>query len=143
MKDNLLVFAIILIASILFFSGCTDSANKEYLDKSEIGAENASVVVTYRNDRIRLILTDGGDNIPDFGYSLKDSVRILLDGKKLSDDNLTGNIGWVEGETLYIGGSPPTLDDVEEDVDTLKPGDYLVTVIILETLIFEDSVQIM
>jgi hypothetical protein len=89
-----------------------------------------------------LILTEGGDNIPDFGYSLKDSVTIKLDGQKLSDDNLTGNIGWEEGETLYIGGTPAVLEDTEEDVKILQPGSYLITVIILETLIFEDVVDI-
>ena len=142
MKDNLLSFALILIASILFFSGCTDSTKNGFSEKDEVQAENASVVVTPRNEKIRLILVEGGDNIPSFGYSLKDSVTIKLDGKKLSDDNLTGNIGWEEGETLYIGSNPPVLEDVEQNVDSLGSGDYLVTVIILETIVFEDKVQI-
>jgi len=142
MKDNLLVFALILIASILFFSGCTDSTKNDFSEKDEAHAENASVVVTPRNEKIRLILVEGGDNIPSFGYSLKDSVTIKIDGKKLSDDNLTGNIGWEVGETLYIGGNPPVLEDVENNVDSLGIGDYLVTVIILETVVFEDDVQI-
>ena len=143
MKDNLLVFAIILFASLLFFSGCTDSKEKENLDRDDIGAEDASVVVrVWADEKIRLTLVSAGDNIPDFGYSLKDSVRILVNGEKLSDDNLTGNIGWEVNESLFIGGNPPVLEDIDEDVTGLEPGDYLVAVIILETLIFEDYVDI-
>jgi len=80
--------------------------------------------------------------MPSFGYSLKDSVRIILNGEELSDDNLTGNLGWEEFENLYIGGNPPVLDDDLSNVDILEPGDYQITIIILETVIFDDEVRI-
>jgi hypothetical protein len=142
MKDNLLVFALILIASILFFSGCTDSSEKDSSEKGTIPLESASAVARSENGRINLTLISVGDNMPSFGYSLKDSVRIILNGEELSDDNLTGNLGWEEFENLYIGGNPPVLDDDLSNVDILEPGDYQITIIILETVIFDDEVRI-
>jgi hypothetical protein len=142
MKDNLLVFAIILIASILFFSGCTDSktgnteSNNHYLEIPP------SVMVLSDTGRIRIVLAIGGDNIPSYGYSLKDSVTIKINDTKLSDDNLTGNIGWEENESLFIGSSPPVLDDEMSKVDMLEPDDYKITVIILESVVYEDVIKI-
>ena len=142
MKDNLLVFTVILIASILFFSGCTDSKKKDSSENGNMESENASVMGLSESGRIRIILVTVGDNIPSFGYSLKDSVKIKINGTELSDDNLTGNIGWEEDESLYIGGNPPILDDKLLNVDELEPGDYQITVIILETVVYDDVIKI-
>jgi hypothetical protein len=136
MKDNLLVFALILIVSILFFSGCFDSA------KDAVDASSPVVNVIAQNQIIKLTLVEGGKDIPSFGYSLKDSVEIRLNGTILSDDNLSGNVGWEVNESLYIGGWTPVLDDEEQIVDKLAPGYYLITVRILEVVIFDDEISV-
>ena len=61
----------------------------------------------------------------------------------MAENNLEGNTRWEEGESLYIGGStPPTLDDELLDVEPLSHGDYTVTIIIIETVVFDDSIKI-
>ena len=142
MKENALVLIVILIASILFFAGCTDSKPKNKAPDFETSVENASVMVLAENDSIKIVLVTGGDDIPSFGYSIKDSVIIKLNGTELSDDNLTGNIGWEVGESLYIGGSTPTLYDGELEVGALYPGDYIVTVTIIDTVVYDDLIVI-
>lgn len=142
MKDNLLVFGLILIASILFFSGCTDSTTGNKESNNHYIEIPPSVMVLSDTGRIRIILSIGGDDIPSYGYSLKDSVTIKLNDTVLSDDNLTGNIGWEEGESLFIGGSPPILDDEISKVDMLERGYYNVTVIILETVVYDDEIWV-
>jgi hypothetical protein len=142
MKDNLLVFTIILIASLLFFSGCTDSkTGNTDLGNSHIKIP-PGVMVLSDTGRIRIVLVTGGDDIPSYGYSLKDSVTIKLNDTTLSDDNLTGNIGWEEDESLFIGSSPPILDDEISKVDMLEPGYYNVTVFILETVVCDKEILV-
>jgi hypothetical protein len=60
----------------------------------------------------------------------------------LSDDNLTGNIGWEKNEELFIGGNPPILDDEISKVDMLEHGYYNVTVIILEKVVYDDKIRV-
>ena len=142
MKDNLLVFALILIASILFFSGCTDSRTENKESDNYHQTMSPTVMVLSDTSRIRIILATGGDNMPSFGYSLKDSVTIKLNGTTLSDDNLTGNIGWEEDESLFIGSNPPVLDDEISKVEMLESGYYNVTVIILETVVYDGEIWV-
>ncbi len=106
------------------------------------GAENAVVVAMREDEKIKITLTTGGDNYPSAGYLFADSVTIRLNGTVLAENNIEGNTSWEEGESLYIGGSTPTLDDDPLDVEPLSPGDYLVTIIIKETVVFDDSIKI-
>jgi len=113
---------------------------KEPYDFSE--PEYASVVVKEENSKIKITLTTGGNNYPSNGYSFANSVTIRLNGTALDENNLVGNTGWEVGESLYIGGSTPTLDDDESAVNQLGLGTYFVTVIIMEIIIFDDTVTI-
>ena len=80
--------------------------------------------------------------MPSTGYFFENMVTIRLNGTVLSENKLEGNIGWEIGESLYIGGSIPTLDDEESAVGKLGPGDYTITVTIIETVIFDDVITI-
>lgn len=106
------------------------------------GAEQASAVVKVNNSKIRITLTTGGDNMPSSGYFFENMVTIRLNGTALSENQLEGNIGWEVGESLYIGGNTPILDDDESAVGPLGPGDYAITVTIIETVIFDDVITI-
>jgi len=105
-------------------------------------AESASVVVRASNSKIKMTLVCGGQNYPSSGYSFAIDVTIRLNGTVLPESNLEGNTGWEVGESLYIGGSTPILDDEESAVDPLNSGDYTITITIIETVIFDDIVTI-
>lgn len=106
------------------------------------GKEDASVVVRNVNNKIKITLTTGGQNYPNNGYSFANSVSIWLNGTVLAENNLGGNTGWEIGESLYIGGRIPILDDDESAVGQLDPGKYYITITILETVIFDDLITI-
>ena len=115
-------------------------AKKPYDEISE--AEHASVVAKVENSKIKIILTTGGQNYPSTGYSFANSVTIRLNGTALAENDLEGNTGWEVGESLFIGGSTPTLDDEESAIGPLGPGSYSITVTIIETVVFDDSITI-
>jgi parallel beta-helix repeat protein len=101
-----------------------------------------SVVVNVENSKIKITLTKGGNNYPSTGYSFADSVTIRLNGTALEEIKLVGNTGWEVGESIFIGGSTPVLDDEESNVNQLSPGSYFITVIIKEIVIFDDLITI-
>jgi len=106
-------------------------------------AENASVMVKSENGKIKITLTKSGDNMPNTGYAFANSVSIRLNGTELDETGISGgNTGWEIGESLYIGGLVPALDDLASDVTQLGSGDYSVTVTIIETVIFDESITI-
>jgi len=109
---------------------------------SDSEAESASVVVREDNSKIKMTLVSGGQNYPNDGYSFENSVTIRLNGSVLDENNLEGNTGWQIGESLYIGGSNPILDDEESAVGKLGPGSYSITITIIETVIFDDVITI-
>jgi len=211
-KENALVLTIILIGSIFWFSGCTDSseedvniilftvnprkiqvgdttviswvvkgADKVTIDnwigrvnlsgsftfqpnfsttftltatnvndketKSakavvEVSLEYACAVAMTENGKIKITLITGGDNYKATGYFFADSVTIILNGTVLSESNLAGNVGWEIDESLYIGGVIPTLDDSGSAVGPLGSGTYYLKIIIMGTIIGEDSISV-
>jgi len=74
MKDNLLVFALILIASILFFSGCTDSKTENKESDNFPLKIPPGVMVFSEEGKIVIALVTGGNDMPSYGFSLKDSL---------------------------------------------------------------------
>ncbi len=105
--------------------------------------ERASVVLIIDNNKIKVTLITGGDNIPSSGYAFDNSVTIRVDGAELSETGLfAGNTGWEIGESLYIGDTPPTLDDSAADVTPLIAGDYSITVTIVATVIFDGTMTV-
>jgi flagellin-like protein len=104
-------------------------------------AENASVVVRAENGRIKITLTTGGNNMPSTGYSFSNSVTVRLNGTVLAD-TYTGNTAFEVGESLYIGDSTPSMNDNSTGVSQLGSGDYYLTVTIMETVIYDDSITI-
>ena len=141
MRDNAIVLFVILVSSICFFSGCTNSTEKDITDNEGSKAENASVVARAENNRIKITLTTGGDNIPGSGYLFESNVTIRLNGTILDKSALAGNIGWEVGESLYIGNSDPVLDD-KSYIGTLGEGNYTITVIILDTVVYDGLIKI-
>ena len=106
-------------------------------------AENASVAVKAENSKIKITLTTAGNNMPDVGYSFTNTVTIRLNGSAMPETALTAT-DWAVGGSLYIGDvtGTETLDDTASDVTGLVPDSYSVTVVIAETVIYDDSVRI-
>ncbi len=111
-------------------------------------AENASVVVRTDNGRIKITLTTGGNNMPSTGYTFATSIKVRCNGTELLTTALpfaSGNLYFEVGESLYIGnGAGPlvTISDVSTGVPLLPANDYSITITILETVIFDDSITV-
>ncbi|KYK32984.1 MAG: hypothetical protein AYK22_06690 [Thermoplasmatales archaeon SG8-52-3] len=133
----LMVAITVAIAAVTFvyFTGLMGSPETE--------KENASVAVKNENAKIKLTLVSGGKNLPSTGYAFSNSIIIRLNGTELTEGALAvGNDGWDVGESLYIGNAVPALDDNSNDVNQLGPGDYSITVTIIETVIYDDIVKV-
>lgn len=133
----LMVAITVAIAAVTFvyFTGLMGSPETE--------KENASVAVKNENAKIKLTLVSGGKNLPSTGYAFSNSIIIRLNGTELTEGGLAvGNDGWDVGESLYIGNAVPALDDNSNDVNQLGPGDYSITVTIIETVIYDDIVKV-
>ncbi|KYK32949.1 MAG: hypothetical protein AYK22_06805 [Thermoplasmatales archaeon SG8-52-3] len=110
-------------------------------------SENASVVVRAENGRIKITLTTGGNNMPSTGYNFASSVTIRCNGTALDEAGTFDalNTAFEVGESVYIGngaGVTVIIDDLASDAPQLPANDYYITVTILETVIFDDSVTI-
>lgn len=108
-------------------------------------AENASVVVRSESGKIKITLTTGGSNMPPTGYAFATSVKIRNNGTELDDTTgfASANTAWEVGESLYIGGGTVDIDDNASDVTQLGSGTYSITVTILKTVIWDDSITIL
>ena len=107
--------------------------------------ENAGVAVTTESSMIKITLTDGGDNMATTGYT-EQQIKILNNGTELIETNI-GGLTWTVGEALWVGSigvSPFTeeLGDLKGEVDALLPGVYAVTVVIVDTVIYDGPVTI-
>ena len=138
------VIAVILMVAITVAIGATAYMYfTGMLGTPKTDAENAAVNVKTENGKIKITLTKSGDRMPDTGYTFSNSVAIRINGTELSETGITaGNFGWELGESLFIGGTNPTLDDTSSDVVRLGAGEYSVTVTVIKTVIFEDMVDI-
>ena len=108
----------------------------------EVSLEYACAVAMAENGKIKITLITGGNNYKATGYFFADSVTIILNGTVLSESNLAGNVGWEIDESLYIGGVIPTLDDSGSAVGPLGSGTYYLKIIIMGTIIGEDSISV-
>jgi len=107
-------------------------------------AENASIVCRNEAGKIKITLTTGGNNMPSTGYNYN-SITVRLNGTEMDDSVATGGLSdayWEVGESLYIGGLTPDLDDVSSDVGLLGAGDYSITVTVQETVIYDDVITV-
>ena len=109
-------------------------------------AENASVVVRAENGKIKITLTTGGNNMPSLGYSIdpaSPSVKVRVQGAYLTV-TISGDNYFEVGESLYVANltGTTTLYDVSTGGAALDPGDYSITVTIVETVIFDDTIRI-
>lgn len=105
-------------------------------------AENASVVVRAENGKIKITLTTGGNNMPSTGYNFATSIAVRLNGTLLDESLLAGNTAFEVGESLYIGGGTPVLDDDASAVAQLVSADYSITITVIETVIYDDIISI-
>jgi hypothetical protein len=104
-------------------------------------SEKARVGLWVENEKIKITLIYGGNRMPPEGYSITSDVTIKVNGTKLDKSGIalsSLNIG----DSLYIGGPKPMLDDDVSDLVALPDGYYLVTVIVRDTLIFEDHIGV-
>lgn len=95
--------------------------------------ENASVAGEGTGTQIKLILASGGDNY-DGGYVKPDDVSVFIDGHRVI---LKAGI-WVTGGQILIGLSDS--DWVEDG--TCPEGDYEVTVAIMDTVVFDGTINV-
>lgn len=99
------------------------------------GNEDAVVTMSSSGTNIKLLLTTGGNNIPDDGYT---DYSIMINGTAIGDDNVVGgdvDAAWDVGTSIYV-------EQTSED-DALVPGvDYDVTVKILETVVLDSSIEV-
>ena len=133
----LMVAITVAIAAVAFvyFTGMLGGPSEE--------KENAGIAVVQDMGRIKITLISAGDRIAEDGYSFA-NVVIRLNGTVLDESGFNiANTGWEIGESLYIGNSNPTLDDVRGDVIALDGADYSITVRILDTVIFDDKVSVL
>ncbi len=105
-------------------------------------AESASVVVRTENGKIKITLTTGGNNMPSAGYNFASSIAVRLNGTLLDEALLAGNTAFEVGESLYIGGATPTMDDDASAVTALVSTDYSITITIIETVIYDDMISV-
>jgi len=67
-------------------------------------------------------------------------VKVLNNGSELDETNIAG-LTWTLGESLYIGETTPTLDDAKL-TNPLTPSVYAITVVIVDTVIYDGPVTI-
>ena len=109
--------------------------------------ENASVAVRAENGRIKITLATGGNNYPSTGYSINPTnptVKIRVDGGLETVSGASDNYYEV-GESLYVANDTAgniILYDSASSGSALEAGDYSVTVTVIETVIYDDSVRI-
>ena len=121
--------------TFIYFTGMMGSPETE--------KENASIAVQNENAKIKITLISGGKNLPSTGYAFSNSIIIRLNGTEMLETGLAGgNVGWDVGESLYIGNAVPALDDNSNDITQLAPGDYSITVTVIETVIYDDIVKV-
>jgi flagellin-like protein len=109
--------------------------------------ENASVAVRAENGRIKITLATGGNNYPATGYSINPTsptVKIRVQGT-LEDVSGAADNYFEVGESLYVANDTAgniILYDSASSGSALEAGDYSVTVTVVETVIYDDSVRI-
>ena len=103
-------------------------------------AENASVVVKAENGKIKITLATAGDQMPDTGYSLSTAVTIRNNGTALTE--AAAGASWEVGGSLYLGNSTVALDNDASHLNALGSGTYSITVVIADTVIYDNSLKI-
>jgi hypothetical protein len=107
--------------------------------------ENAGVAVKTLSSMIKITLTDSGNNMASTGYT-EDQIKILIDGEELDKTHIA-DLGWSIGESLWIGGDGtlanfPKLEDDKDQLFALDPGTYSITVVIIDTVIYDNPITI-
>ncbi|NIP31086.1 MAG: type IV pilin [Candidatus Dadabacteria bacterium] len=123
----------------VYVSGLATSPSSE--------AENASVAVKAENGKIKITLTTAGNNMPDAGYSFANTVGIRVNGRAQDLSGFTGlSTDWPVGLSLYVYNNSVApyfaIDDVATSGSVLEAGSYSLTVVIADTVIYDDSIRI-
>jgi flagellin-like protein len=103
-------------------------------------AENASVVVKNENGKIKITLATAGNNMPDTGYSMASAVTIRNNGTALTETN-AGTYLEIGG-ALFLGNSTVDLVNNAAWLSTLGAGSYSITVVIGETVVYDDVIRV-
>jgi hypothetical protein len=135
MNKKILSIGIILTLLTMLLCGCQQ-------EKYTTEAEDPEVLVRAELGKIKITLITGGVNMPSTGYSFLHSVIIRLNGTILDDTIGFSDEFWEVGKSIYLGNSTPKLDDSPIDVGPLGAADYLITVEVRQTLIYDNIVTI-
>ena len=110
-------------------------------------AENASVVVKSENGKIKITLATAGNNMPaDTGYSMANAVTIRNNGTVLA--STSAGTYWEVGGSLYLGngtGGPAANPDMTNNAGWMQPldaGTYSITVVIFDTVIYDNAIKV-
>ena len=138
-KDNKILLIVVIILAV-FIVGTVVIAALSYIYVSELlppersSSENAAVIVSASDERyFEITLAHVGDNYGN-GYS---DIIIYIDGSTV--ENINTIYPWIVGETITIGKSTTGF---AVDGNALELGVYEVSVVILDTLIYNSVIEI-
>jgi flagellin-like protein len=123
------IISVILMVAITVVLAATIWAWVSGFGGSGSEPESAAVVCKGVNDRLRVILAEGGESYPDTGYA-EGNYAIFVNGDAV---NLTGNGPWLVGQSITM--------TTDADGADLTPGvEYSVTVTIHDTTVFDKDI---
>jgi flagellin-like protein len=126
------IISVILMVAITVVLAATIWAWVSGFGGSGSEPESAAVVAKGVNDRLRIILAEGGESYPEGGY-LNGDYGVWINGEAT---NLTGEGTWMVGESL-------TFTEEADGLTDLTPGvEYSVTVTIFDTTVFDKDILI-
>ena len=129
-----IVIALIIIIPIVISAAVYFSVSNMMSSPSISLDENAIVLATSSDGNIQVRLISVGDNYG-IGY---DTFRIMVDNQLVGGLNSIGD--WTIGEKINIGEG--TSGNYEVNGNNLSAGNYDVVVIIIDTVIFDGTVEI-
>ena len=124
------IISVILMVAITVVLAATIWAWVSGFGGSGSEPESAAVVCKGTNERLRIILAEGGESYPDTGYPAGD-YAVFINGSQ--NTSFTG--AWLVGQSLVVNNDPagnPVLPGVE----------YSVTVTILDTTVFDKDILV-
>ena len=97
-------------------------------------AENASVTAHGLADKAKLILAQEGQNYPTTGY-LPNTINIFIEGEKVDARH-----SWIVGGQILIGTDAAGW--TSSNTETVEPGDYSITVSVMDTVVYNGVVTV-
>jgi len=125
------IISVILMVAITVVLAATIWAWVSGFGGSGSEPESAAVVCKGVNERLRIILAEGGESYPEGGY-LNGDYGVFINGTAM---DLTSAGTWLVGQSL-------TFDQNENAEDLIAGLEYSVTVTIFDTTVFDKDILI-